>query len=134
MLVLYPKPATSPLHATVGGINLCGLSIDAPQLLRLAVGQVVHGIQGNVEAGTGVVDGQDVDGLAGVVELPAGAAAGRVPAGDGLGTANVGEFGDVALLVPALSRDETVGAVGAGDDGERAVAVVVARVEGDCWV
>ena len=79
-----------------------------------------------------MVDGEDVDALALVGELPAGAALVRVPARDGLGTADVRELGDLALGCPAVLGDQAICAVGAGDLGERAGAVVIAGVVGDC--
>lgn len=81
-----------------------------------------------------MVDSKDVDRLAVVSDGPAGAAAGRVPAGHGLDAADVGEVRDLRLEVPVVLGHEAVGAVGAGDDGEGAVAVVVAGVVGDCCV
>lgn len=64
----------SNLQATVAHIDLSGSRIDAAQSNSLAVGKVVHGVQCDVEAGSGVVDGKNVDGLAVVAELPAGTA------------------------------------------------------------
>lgn len=57
---------------------------------------------------------------------------GRVPAGDGLDAADVGEPLDLLLGLPAVLGDEAVGAVGAADGREGAGAVVVAGVVGDC--
>lgn len=62
------------LQAAVADIHLHGVSLDPTQGDRLPVGELVHGIQSNVEAGRGVVDGQDEDGLAVVAELPASSA------------------------------------------------------------
>lgn len=126
------EPEPHQLHAAFTGGDLGGGSIDTAELGGLAVGEGVHGVQGNVEATGGVVDGEDVDALAGVLELPAGAALGRVPAGDGLGSADVGELGDGALRLPALAGNEAVLAVGARHGGQGAGAVVVAGVVGDC--
>lgn len=78
-----------------------------------------------------MVDCEDVDRLALVLETPAGAARRRVPPGHGRNTANVGEFGDFALRLPVVARDQAVGSVGAGDGGERACGLVVAGVVGD---
>lgn len=75
-----------------------------------------------------MVNGQDVDGVAAVRQLPAGSAASRVPAGDGLDTSDVWEARDLALGRPVVSGLEAVGAVRAGDDVERAGAVVVAGI------
>lgn len=99
------------LHAALGSGNLGGRGINVAKGRSLTVGQSVQGIQGNVEARGGVVDGEDIDALAVVLKLPAGAALGRVPAGNGFGTADVGELGNGALGLPALAGDEAVGAV-----------------------
>lgn len=89
-------------------------------------------MQANIEAIDGAVHGQDGDGAALVVEAPAGGARGRVPAGDGLRAANVREARDLALRLPVVAGDEPVVAVGAGNVLERAAAVVVASVIGNC--
>lgn len=120
------------LNSTVLDRNLGRLDIDTTQLHGLAAGQLIHGPLANVEARGGVVDSQDVDALAVVLQVPAGTARGGVPAGDGGGTANVGEVRDLALGVPAVLGDEPVDAVGAGEGGERASGLVVAGVVGDC--
>lgn len=120
------------LQTAVADRNLGRRGIDASQLDGLATRQGVHGVERNVEARGGVVDGQDVDGVAAVRELPAGAARGRVPARDGGGASDVGEARDLALRLPVVAGDEAVGAVGARDDGQGTRAVVVAGVVGDC--
>lgn len=108
-----------------------------------------------------MVDGEDVDGPAGVGELPAGAAlsnpvvsfcqgrddvlmagqdgkycfwtyARRVPSGNDIGPTDVGEVGDVALGGPAVLGDQAVGAVRAGDGRQGPGGIVVAGVVGDC--
>jgi hypothetical protein len=139
MRFLSEKPFTgenvfsksSPLQAAGACGDLGGSGIDTAQGDGLAVGQGVHGVQGNVEARGGVVDGQDVDGLAVVGELPAGAALWGVPAGDGGGGTNVGEAGDLGLRLPAVAGDQTVGAIGAGDGSQGAAAIIIAGVVGD---
>lgn len=79
-----------------------------------------------------MVDGEDVDGLALVGGLLAEAAVGRVPAGNGCSTADVGESRNVALLSPAgVLGYEAIGTVGARDSSEGAVGVIVASVVGD---
>lgn len=119
------------LQTALANIDLASSSVNASELVSLAVGEGVHGIEGNVEARGRVVDGEDGDGLAVVLELPAGAAGGRVPALDGLDAADPRVPRDLALGLPAVVGDEAVGAVGAGDAGEGAGAVVVANVVGD---
>jgi hypothetical protein len=108
--------------------------VNTAQRGGLAVGQLVHGALGDVEAGAGVVDGQDVDGAAAPAQLPAGAALVRVPARDLGGAADVGEVGDGALGLVAVAGDEAVDAVGARDGCHGAAGVVVAGVVGDCGV
>lgn len=56
--------------------NLSVLSIDATEGSSLAVGELVHGSLGEVEASAGVVNGEDVDGLAVVGDAVAGTALG----------------------------------------------------------
>ena len=124
-------PPNESLQAAVLGGDLGGLGVDTAELSSLAVGEGVHGIEGDVEASSGVVDGKDVDGLALVLELPASAARGGVPASDGLGATDVRELGHVALSLPAVAGDETVSTVGAGDGGQGAATVVIAGVVGD---
>lgn len=63
----------TPLQAAGAEADLLRLGLNAAEAAGLAVGEVVHGGEANVEA-RGVVDGEDVDGLAVVGELPAGAA------------------------------------------------------------
>lgn len=121
-------------QTTVRGGSLDNGGLDAAEGLGLAVGELVQGGLGDVEAGGGVVDGQDVDGAAAVAQLPAGAARGRVPAGDLGGAADVGEAGDGALGLVAVAGDEAVGAVGARDGRHGAAGVVVAGVVGDWGV
>lgn len=61
-------------QAALADGDLDGGGVDTAKSRGLAVGQLVHGRLGEVEAAGGVVDGEDVDGPAGVGELPAGAA------------------------------------------------------------
>lgn len=107
------------------------LGVDAAQSDGLTVGEGVHGIEANVQAAGGVVDGKDVDLLAVVLKAVAAAAVGGVPAGNDVHTANVGELGDVALLLPAVLGDEAVGAVRAGNGSHGARGVIVASVVRD---
>lgn len=62
------------LQTAVADGNLGSGRIDAAEGDSLAVGQGVHGVQSNVEASGSVVNGENVDGLAIVGELPAGTA------------------------------------------------------------
>lgn len=53
--LIYPsQPAHASIHFNVSGVN-------TTELLRLAVGQRVHGLQANIEATRGGVDSNDVD-------------------------------------------------------------------------
>lgn len=109
------------------------LGVDTAELGSLAVGEVVHGAETHVDTLAGVVDGEDVDLAALVLDAEALAAVGRVPAGDGVDAADVGEARDVGLLVEAVAGDEAVLAVGAGDGCHGSVAIIVAGVVGD-WM
>lgn len=62
------------LQAALADGDLDSGSIDPAKSCSLAVGQLVHGRLGKVEAGGGVINGKDVDGPASVGELPAGTA------------------------------------------------------------
>lgn len=110
------------------------LGVDPAELDSLPTGELVHGLLGDVEALGGVVDGEDVDLLALVLEAVADAALGRVPAGDGGGAADVGEALDLTEGVPAVLGDEAVRAIGAGQLREGAGGDVVAGVVGDWMV
>jgi len=140
------------LETAVAEVDLGDGSVNTAKGSSLAVGEVVHGVKGNVQAAGGVVDGKDVDTmtcqsvpykigsravnsrLAVVASRPASAARGAVPATDSLDTANIGEAGSLALRLPAVLGHEAVGAIRARDDGERAGAIIVAGVVGDWGV
>lgn len=113
---LFPERANL-LETAVAHSHLRGSGRDTSEGNGITVGQSIHGVEANVEASTAVVNSQDVDGLAAVSELPAGAAVGRVPASDGLDTTDVWEARDLALGLPVVSGDEAVDAVGARDGG-----------------
>lgn len=112
------------LQSTLAGLNLGNSSLHPTQEDALPVRQVIHGVQGNVESPSGVVDGEDEDGPAVVRCRPACPALiessvttsrydnralgrrmayiGRVPATNGFDAADVGELLDFALLGPAV--------------------------------
>lgn len=71
--------------------DLLELRVHAAEEDALVLGKLVHRLEADVEARVGVVDGENVDARAVVRELPARAAAGRVPRRDGGRTADVGE-------------------------------------------
>lgn len=127
---MFPSGQVS-LQTAVLHSDLRGGGVDTSVLNGVTVGQGIHGVEANVEASSAVVNSQDVDGLAAVGELPAGTTAGGVPASDGLDTTNVWEARDLALGLPVVSGDEAVGAVGAGDDSQRARSVIVAGIVRD---
>jgi len=116
------------LQSTLVDSNLGILRVDAAKISGLVVGQIVHGGLGQVEAVVGVVNGQDVDGLAVVGDAVASAALIRVPAWDADVAADVGEFGDGALGLPAVLGNEAIRAVGARDGRHGTAAIVVASV------
>lgn len=73
MLQLQPAEANS---------NLGNDGVNAAKGLGLVVRQLVHGRKGHVYAFAGMVDGQDVDGLAVVRGRPASSALFEVLAGE----------------------------------------------------
>lgn len=81
-----PVIFTLRLQSTVTDVDLGNSGVDAAEEHRLAVGQVVHGVQRYVQPGSGVVDGKYVDGLAVVGRRPAGSALQRTPLADQLFT------------------------------------------------
>jgi len=87
-------------EAALAERDLHDISLNAAQLHGPAIGEVVHGSLGDVEAIRGVVNCQNVDRPALECRLPACAAVGRVPAANGLSTADVWEALDIALDVP----------------------------------
>ena len=118
------------LEATSRGVGVVDLGADAAELRALATGEGVHGIEADVEATGGVIDSKDVDLAALVLEAVAATAVGGVPASNDVDTTDV-LGGDVALGLPAVLGDETVGAVRARDGGHGARLVIVASVVGD---
>lgn len=96
------------LQTTQLDVNLCGLGVDAANLDTTTTSKLVHGMQTNVEAVATVVNGKDGDATTLVLERPACAARGRVPARDGLGTANEGKARNLVLRLPVVTSDETV--------------------------
>jgi hypothetical protein len=105
--------------------------IDPAEGNGLAVGEVLHGSEGDVEAAGTLVDAEDVDRPGAIGELPASAARGRVPAANGGDATDVWERGDFELRLPAIASDETVGAIRARDCGHGAAAVVVSLIVRD---
>lgn len=67
---------------TLRDIDLGDGGIDTAESVGLIVGELVHSALGQVEASAGVVNSEDVDGLAVVGDGVALAALGGVPAGD----------------------------------------------------
>ena len=85
-----------PLETANAGGDLLSLGIDASEEHRLAVGQLVHSLERDVEARPGVVYREHVDRLPVVGELPTGATLVRVPARDYGSATDVGEVGERA--------------------------------------
>jgi len=118
------------LETAVRRVGVVDLGVDAAELDSLAVCEGVHGIESNVEARGSVVDSEDVDLLALVLEAVAATTVGGVPALDDVDTTDV--LGrDVALSLPAILGDETVLAIRARDSSHGAGLVIVASVVGD---
>lgn len=95
--VTTPAVASSSLQATLSRSQRRNHCIYDTKFHRTSIRQRVHGSLTNVEADTDMVDGQDLDLVSTVLELPARSAAGRVPASDGVCAANVGEVRQGAL-------------------------------------
>lgn len=121
-------------------------------MLRLVVRQDIHGLLRDVEATSGVINGEHVDCLArwGVGDAVACAALQStslamtkhakergpyhwaVPPTNALVAANVGVVWNVSLRLPTLPRDQTIDAVGARHGSQGTALVIVAGVIGDC--
>lgn len=86
--------------------------------------QLVHGSKGDVEALGRRVDGRHIDGVVIPRQRVALAAVGAVPAGDGHGAADEGEFGQRAGCLVAL-WNETILAIGTGHFSEIQIGVIV---------
>lgn len=87
---------------TLRDIDLGDSGVHTAEGISLVVGELVHGTLGQVEAVAGVVDCEDVDGLAVVADRVALAALGAVPAGDVAGATDKWEVGDGALGLVAV--------------------------------
>lgn len=118
------------LKTAVADSDLLVLSVDAAEGSSLAVGELVHGSLGNVEAGASMVHGKDVDGLAVVGETVAGTALRAVPASNALVTTDEREARKAALGGEASGQ--TVGSVRAGDNVHGAAGIIVTGVVADC--
>lgn len=95
--ITTPAVESSSLQATLSRSQRRNHCIYDTKLHGTSIRQRVHGSLANVEADTDMVDGQDFDLVSAVLELPARSAAGRVPASNGVGAANVGEVRQGAL-------------------------------------
>lgn len=77
-VLIFPSPllanSTHDLQSTVAGGDLSILCLNATKSLSLAVGELVHGCLGKVEAIAGVVNSKNVHGLAIVCDTVAGTA------------------------------------------------------------
>ena len=59
------------LQAADAGVNFLRHDLYVTKLFSLSISELVHGLQTDVEANPGVVDGEDVNSLALVGQLPA---------------------------------------------------------------
>jgi hypothetical protein len=94
---MLPPNSSEP---AVAEVHLLDIGLNTAQLHSVAVGEIVHGREADVETGCGVVNGENVNRPAVVRRRPARAAVGRVPTSYGLGAADVGEPRNFALVVP----------------------------------
>lgn len=121
------------LKPTLFLINLRVCPLNPTQLLCIPLGQLVHGLQSQVEATRARVHSQHVDCLISlaifVVELVALAAVGTVPALDGGSASDQRESGEGVEGRVALG-DEAVGAIRTGDCFEGASAHVIFVIVG----
>ena len=78
--VSSPSDVQAPLQPAVTGSDLRHGRLHNAEVLGLVVRQLVHRREGNVEPRPRVVDSEDVDRVVLVLQLPACAAVGRVPA------------------------------------------------------
>lgn len=102
------------------------LSVDAAPKGSLIAGEGVHGSQGKDEAIAGMVNSHDLDGIAVVGEVPAGAALGAAPARNARVGTDVREERKFAL--GRVAADKTVGSVRAGDVVHGAAGIIVTSV------
>jgi hypothetical protein len=134
---MNPNPTTdanpkyippTPLQTAGAGRRLPNIGVNTAQLGAVAARKVVEGSEANVEASSRAVNSQNVDRLAVVGCGPALAAVGRVPAGDGIRTANVREARNIALNLPVVLPHDAVNAVRARNLGQGTSSLVVALV------
>ena len=125
--------ANSPLDLALAGINLDIRDVDPPKLHRLTIGQIVHCCLSDVEARRGMINCQDVDGLAVVCQAVASTALERfswrfyiirqsigtyhsaVPSCNPLVPSNIWVGRDSSLCLPTILGDQAVGTIRAGD-------------------
>lgn len=123
-------PCYIPSEATDGAIDLSSRRGDAAEGLGLVVCEDVQGLERQVEAVASMINGENIDRIPVVGDLPASAAASGVPAGHGSGGADVREVREGPEGGVALGQ-ETVRPVRAGGRGEGLVGVIVGLVVGD---
>lgn len=96
----FQRSSQSQCLRAQGSIDLSVSGLDTTQRLSLTVGQIVHSLEANIEAGRSGVNSQHgdrvVNSIAGVVQLVAFPAVGATAASDGEGTADVREARQLA--------------------------------------
>lgn len=118
------------IDAANRGINLHDVGTNPAQLYCLPVRQLVHCLLRKVEPITPNINGEDIDALAIVCELPASAAGGRVISANGGCAADSGKAWKRAER-EVSKRLEPVRAFEAGDGGKRRTGVIVRIVPRD---
>lgn len=123
-----------PNLSTLRLLNLRIRRLHSPQLLRQPIGQLIHSLQSQVEPSTRHIYRKHINRLIGVsglvADLIAFSTVGAIPALHGRCTPDQRESGE-GFEIRVAFGDEAVDAVGAGDGGKRAAALVVLWVIGD---
>lgn len=111
------------------GGDLFGVSLNEAKLYSVPIRQSVQCLLRNVEARSGRINRQHIDTFPIVCQPPASATVGRVPTGNGVSTANVGETWQLTEGLEFVNK--AVGTIGAGNAVQRPVRVIVGVVKGD---
>lgn len=114
------------LQSTVPGCQSRSSSINLTKLNSPSIRKSIHSSLTNVEPVASMVNSQDFDAHSFIVQPPATSTVWRAPARNGIGAANVGEVGQITLLLvlghhPRLS-------VRAGNISKGAVCSVIATI------
>ncbi|TGO57898.1 hypothetical protein BOTNAR_0192g00010 [Botryotinia narcissicola] len=125
------QPAPPSRQPTLLRRHHSPISINISQLNRSSISQSIHRALRNIKTRSRGINDQDIDRDALIRQGVTSTAIRRIPSSDCGCTADAGEGGETALdFVLGETGFETVGSVGAGDDGEGASGVVVAGVVG----